>query len=202
MALARFNLYAQSWMFVVGVNSHTHPVKPRRGLEAISLLGFLGWMSWMCSILPSTSHIIVFLLVSHAIAGLLHVQITISHFSMETYDERRYKDDSECWLKTQLATTMDVDCPDWLDWFHIGLQFQIEHHLFPRIPRHNLRKVQSLMIPFCKKHGIHHHNVPWIQSVKETMACLRKVADKASESAPYAVRFSDTVLYAGLQAEG
>ncbi|OLY85215.1 Delta(8)-fatty-acid desaturase [Smittium mucronatum] len=32
--------------------------------------------------------------------------------------------------------------------------FQIEHHLFPRLPRHNLRLVRPLVIQFCKKHNL------------------------------------------------
>ena len=76
-----------------------------------------------------------------------------------------YNDADDEWYITQLKTTMNFDTPPaplcgiavtlgasltgtrfsvamlfWrLDWVHIGLQFQIEHHLFPRLPRHNLR---------------------------------------------------------------
>ena len=46
-------------------------------------------------------------------------------------------------LVTQLKGSLDVDCPPWMDWFHGGLQFQVEHHLWPKIPRHNLRTVPS-----------------------------------------------------------
>ena len=34
---------------------------------------------------------------------------------------------------------------------------QVEHHLFPRLPRHNLRKARELVKPICVKHGIHYH---------------------------------------------
>ena len=45
---------------------------------------------------------------------------------------------------------MDVDCPEWLDWIHGGLQFQAVHHLFPRVPRHNLRRLQGLVKEFSR----------------------------------------------------
>jgi len=45
----------------------------------------------------------------------------------------------------QLQTTMNVDTPPALDWLHGGLQFQIEHHLFPRMPRHSLRAARDLV---------------------------------------------------------
>ena len=69
---------------------------------------------------------------------------------METFtkDQPVYTCDENDWFRLQLATTMDVDCSEWMDWFHGGLQFQIEHHLFPRVPRHNLREVQKLVKAF------------------------------------------------------
>lgn len=51
----------------------------------------------------------------------------------------------------------DIDCPTWMDWFHGGLQFQTEHHLVPRMPRHKLRKFRSEVVkPFCEAHGLTH----------------------------------------------
>jgi delta8-fatty-acid desaturase len=60
----------------------------------------------------------------------------------------------ESFPQRMIRTTMDVDCPTWLDFFHGGLQFQVIHHLFPRIPRHNLRKTQKLVQEFCADTGI------------------------------------------------
>ena len=37
---------------------------------------------------------------------------------------------------------------------HGGLQFQAIHHLFPRLPRHNLRKAQPFVIKFCEEVGL------------------------------------------------
>lgn len=47
----------------------------------------------------------------------LHVQITISHFGMPTNDVQ-----GEGFAEKALRTTMDVECPTWMDWFHGGLQ--------------------------------------------------------------------------------
>lgn len=50
---------------------------------------------------------------------------------------------------------MDVECPPFLDFIHGGLQMQVTHHLFPRLPRHNLRECRDRFIrPFAKKHGL------------------------------------------------
>ena len=48
---------------------------------------------------------------------------------------RAYTGKDDEWYITQMRTTMNVDTHPLLDWVHIGLQFQVEHHLFPRLPR-------------------------------------------------------------------
>lgn len=37
-----------------------------------------------------------------------------------------------------------------------GLNRQVEHHLFPTLPRHNLPKAQELIRSFCSKHGLYY----------------------------------------------
>lgn len=47
----------------------------------------------------------------------------------------------ECFVHRQLRTTMDVACPEYLDFVHGGLQMQITHHVrsarsaFPSVHR-------------------------------------------------------------------
>jgi fatty acid desaturase len=40
-----------------------------------------------------------------------------------------------------------------------GLNYQVEHHLFPSMPRPNLRRAQALVAAFC-----HQHDLPYCQS--------------------------------------
>lgn len=89
-------------------------------------------------------------MVSHVITGILHVQITLSHFAMSTADLGV----QESFPQRMLWTTMDVDCPERLDFFHGGLQVQAVHSLSPRIPRHNLGRTQRLVPVFCKEVNI------------------------------------------------
>lgn len=76
---------------------------------------------------------------------------TLTPHHQHSYNGRpAYELDDECWVRKQLATSMDVECPTWMDWFHGGLQFQIEHHLLPRLPRHNLRYAKGLVKELCR----------------------------------------------------
>jgi delta8-fatty-acid desaturase len=133
MALARWNLYAQSWILLL-----TRPAEVEGWWkEFAGNAGFVVWLAALtCYGFPAgTGERATFLLLSHAIAGLtLHVQITMSHFSAATFMGRPYgaNDDADGWVHTQLAGSIDIDCPPWLDWFHGGLQFQVRCARSPR----------------------------------------------------------------------
>ena len=203
MAVARFNLYIQGWIFAFTAWSQDGWYAKRfQAMEFGSLFVFLSWLVALVSTLPSDERL-GWLLVSHAFAGLLHVQICISHFTMDTYHGHAYNDMSDEWFRMQCVTTMNVDCPRWLDWFHGGLQFQIEHHLFPRLPRHNLREARALVKPFCEKWGVRYHEPSFLACNVELVGGLREVAMKCRKGGLAAVGgFENTQIYEGLQAEG
>ena len=178
MAVARFNLYAQSWILLATV-----ALKPKNAVvmhfyyhELVCLSLFALWLTAVVCSLPSWGESIGWVLVSHMFTCLLHLQIVISHFSMETYHGNAYNDASDEWYKMQIKTSMNVSCPEWMDWFHIGLQFQIEHHLYPTLPRHNLRIAKYMVMEVCRKHGIPYEEQTFLQGVVKTFMCLRETA--------------------------
>lgn len=219
MAFARFNLYLQGIILLIKEPKTVW----KAHYEALGLVVFWAWFLTLCSYLEGTWTSVGFLVLSHAIAGILHVQICLSHFSMNVYSGNSY--DSavagkgvqlhrqngveyssggavDDWFRTQLCSTMNIACPEWMDWFHGGLQFQIEHHLFPRLPRHNLRHARALVKPFAEKHGIDYHEVGFLQSNLETLKGLKSTAMKARTMTTGDANIGESMLVAGLNAEG
>lgn len=197
MALARFNLYAQSWLLLL---SKEHV--PYKRLEVVGLAVFLAWLTALVSTLPTWGEVLSFLLVSHGLAGVLHVQICISHFAMDTYHGHAYNDDTDEWFRMQLKTTMNVACPWWMDWFHGGLQFQIEHHLYPRLPRHNLREARKLVRALCEKHDVHYHEPGFFGANVELVQAMRTAAVEARGLKKGDGGFYVSPLWDGLHARG
>jgi delta8-fatty-acid desaturase len=74
---------------------------------------------------------------------------------------------------------MDVDCPEWMDWFHGGLQYQTTHHLFPRLPRHRLRFVREMAMEYAKEQGIKYNHFPFVEANGVVLGKLRDVAGQA-----------------------
>ncbi|RDW56360.1 fatty acid desaturase [Coleophoma crateriformis] len=117
-----------------------------------------------------------FIMISHMINMPLHVQFTVSHFAMSTTD----LGPDESFAQKMLRTTMDVDCVPWLDFFHGGLQFQAIHHLFPRVPRHNLRRTQKLVQDFCNDVNIPYALYGFLDGNKKVVGTLAEVSRQAA----------------------
>lgn len=179
LAVARFNLYILSWLHVLSSKSS-------------SLAGSKAWwirpgeISFMCCYwflfgycllwrsLPSWTVRVVYTLVAHIVTMPLHIQINLSHWGMSTSD----LGESESFAQRQLRATMDVDCPPWLDFYHGGLQFQVVHHLFPRMPRHNLRKAQAFVKEFCRSTGIPYTILSFTDGNRRVLGRLQEVTDQ------------------------
>lgn len=175
LAFGRFNLYANSWSYVLSRSFHV----PFRSFEIVGMLCFWTWFGWMLCNLPSWQHALVYVLVSHMATVFLHLQITLSHFGMSTVEHKTQVGEfliEETYAEKALRTTMDVDCPRWMDWFHGGLQFQIEHHLFPRIPRPNLRRVRPLVESFARENNLEFHAFEFVAGNRYVLGVLEQVA--------------------------
>lgn len=85
MMVARFNLYLQSGIFLVnGLMTRKKGGDGHRGrtiLDSMAFVGFFLWLGLLLWHIPgSLLEKAVFFFWSHAVAGLLNVQITLSHF--------------------------------------------------------------------------------------------------------------------------
>lgn len=62
----------------------------------------------------------------------------------------------------------------WLiNWFSGHISLQIEHHLFPRMPTSNYRKVQPLVREFCLKNGLTYKEDSLLDCVKLNIQTLK-----------------------------
>jgi len=183
MAFARFNLYIQSINHALRLSFYgtAGDLIWHENLQIVSLVGFWTWLLALTLSLPTWESRLLFFLPAHIVAGVLHVQITLSHFPMETYQGVTYDNASNGYLRTQLSTTMDIDCNRCMDWFHGGLQFQVEHHLWPRLPRHNLRQVKEILVAFCKEHKLVYNQATFVKTNCMVLDTLKKTAKSTKE---------------------
>jgi fatty acid desaturase/predicted heme/steroid binding protein len=120
-----------------------------------------------------------FLLMTCSCGVLLALVFGLGHNGMATYDADARPD----FWKLQVTTTRNITgghgFPQaFVDWFCGGLQYQVDHHLFPTIPRHNLKKAHALIHSFCKEWNVGYHEADMVEGTIEVLQHLSKVADE------------------------
>ncbi|XP_004683525.2 PREDICTED: fatty acid desaturase 2-like protein FADS2P1 [Condylura cristata] len=95
----------------------------------------------------------------------------MSHIPMKMSNE-----ENRDWLSTQVLGTCNVEQSFFNDWFTGHLNFQIEHHLFPTMPRHNYHRVAPLVRSLCAKHGLPYVNKPMLKAFGDIARALKKSA--------------------------
>jgi len=91
-----------------------------------------------------------------------------NHIPMEIDDDK-----ARPWLALQLHATCNVEKGVFNDWFTGHLNFQIEHHLFPTMPRHNLYKIAPLVKSLCEKHGQTYTTKPLMTAFADIIRSLK-----------------------------
>jgi len=85
---------------------------------------------------------------------------------------------SEDPLLRQVLTTRNVRGGPVVDVVLGGLNYQIEHHLFPSMPRPNLRRAQPVVQRFCEKYGVTYEETSAYASYRQVLRHLREVGDQ------------------------
>ena len=99
---------------------------------------------------------VVFIIVQQGLFGLyLGSSFAPNHKGMPILDAADRSD----FLRRQALTSRNVRGGRLTDFALGGLNYQIEHHLFPSMPRPNLRRSQALIEAFCRL-----REVPYCQS--------------------------------------
>eukprot|EP00350_Pseudokeronopsis_sp_OXSARD2_P002783 CAMPEP_0170545320 /NCGR_PEP_ID=MMETSP0211-20121228/3740_1 /TAXON_ID=311385 /ORGANISM="Pseudokeronopsis sp., Strain OXSARD2" /LENGTH=197 /DNA_ID=CAMNT_0010849181 /DNA_START=855 /DNA_END=1448 /DNA_ORIENTATION=- len=140
--------------------------------ELFLMAMYYTWFFYFLSYLPTMQHRLVYFLVNNIFTSIVFVQIVLAHLAMPTPD---FPDDME-FFRHQILTTLDVSCNPWWDWFHGGLNFQIPHHIWPRIARPHLRRTQELLAAFCKKHSIDYKIVTLPECLRMIITQIASVA--------------------------
>lgn len=145
-------------LLLEGLNLHYSSIQAiRRGevslrkLEAGLLLAHIGGYLTAVFLVLSPGTAVVFIAVHQGLMGVyLGCSFAPNHKGMPTLPAGGSLD----FLRRQVLTSRNVRGGPWADFVLGGLNYQIEHHLFPTMPRPNLRKAQTLVREFCIERGI------------------------------------------------
>jgi linoleoyl-CoA desaturase len=120
----------------------------------------------------------------HLTAGLIlgvvfqlaHVVDGPEHFAAEGRDTM-----DDAWLVHEMKTTANFARTNkLLCWYVGGLNFQIEHHLFPKVCSIHYPKICTIVEETARQHGIpYHHNTTLRKAIGSHFRMLKRYGDPA-----------------------
>ncbi len=116
---------------------------------------------------------ILFFVIHRALFGLYLGSVAAPNHKGMLVSE---KDNPIDFLHQQVLSSRNVRAHPFTDFWYGGLNYQIEHHLFPTIPRNRLKEAQRIVKAFCQERSIPYHETSFLQSYREIFQHLHQVS--------------------------
>lgn len=155
------NIQTYDWRYLAGKLRNS---KDRRLLHWMDVLGLsLHWVLWV--IIPAMFfpllYVVLFHVVHRALFGVaMFVMFAPAHYPAEAIavDESELKKDP---LLLQAAATVNFRTGFVGRLYCAGVEYQIEHHLFPGMSHTHYPKIAPMVEAFCRRHGYPYRTLGW-----------------------------------------
>lgn len=123
------------------------------------LMGLGGQLAFFVLLSGSWLGLLLFLLHTHI--GMLYLNSAFAgnHYDLETFTPEEAK--ALDVVSLQSRTTRNYAGGWWTHFVFGGLEKQLEHHLFPHLPRHHLHRAAPYVRAFVTAHGLPYHEAPF-----------------------------------------
>jgi fatty acid desaturase len=190
--LGRLFLRVQAYLFfplllleAVSLHLSSFRALGRRGLkrrpaEAALLVAHVAGYFTAVFLVLSPLQGVVFIAIHQGLFGVyLGSSFAPNHKGMPILSEDNKLD----YLRRQVLTSRNVRGGWFVDIALGGLNYQIEHHLFPSMPRPNLRRAQALVREFCRDHDVSYCETTLLRSWSQVLSHLDTVGASPARAA-------------------
>ena len=190
-----YGVYAIEWSLIRDVNNllsnkidHLDYPRPKGMDLVIFWLGKLIFLTFAFGI-PLIFHSVWNVLLCYGVAVfnmgffmncifLLAHEVEEAEFPMISEDTRMVKNE---WAIHQIETSINCSFNPFLNWFCGGLNFQIEHHLFPKICHVNYASIAPIVEKTCQEFGVKYQtNKSLFASLSSHFRLLRRLGKSSS----------------------
>jgi len=140
------------------------PARRRRLDLALLLLHFALWLALPALIWGPGPAILAYLLRMLATSYLIFCTFAPAHFPVDAValsNEFRTHD----FVERQVWTTLNFSTGPIGRFLCAGVEFQIEHHLFPNLSHTMYPRISGLVRKFCEQRGCPYRTLPWARGV-------------------------------------
>lgn len=132
-------------------------------LEVACMVGhYVGWVVIPSIVFGPAIGIGIYMSLWALVGVFLALVFAPAHIGLPIMAEQNHD-----WLH-QLETTRDLQLPRVISFFFIGLDYQAEHHVFPKIPHQHLPKAARITREWCERHHVTHLSVPYLYALVDS----------------------------------
>jgi fatty acid desaturase len=159
-------------MHLTGVVFLTSRPSRHRRLEVVTLLAHLViYVGFLVYFLGPWSALLV-IVIHKAIGGFYLASVFAPNHKgmLQTSDESDLD-----FLRAQVLTSRNIRGSRLTDLVFGSLNYQVEHHLFPAMPRNRIRHANRIVREFCRQTGVTYYETSVLQSYRELLGFLHSV---------------------------
>ena len=193
-ALLPLQWYVADAKFLVTGRLGNRPFPRPRGAELVAFVAMkLVFVTWAI-VLPLSIHapaqvLVVWLACSFMLGLVLAIPFQVAHLVAEVQAVGPPSGDEPEWAIHQIATTANFAMSNRaLTWYLGGLNFQIEHHLFPSVSHVHYPELSNVVRAVCRDSGVRYVAFDTLRgALKSHLDWLRRLGsrDSGSTSKPF-----------------
>lgn len=89
------------------------------------------------------------------------------------------------WYAMQVESTSNFDVPFVMAILCGGLEHQIEHHLFPKLPPNRLRQIAPQVRAICERYGVQYRTSSWGHRIKKVFQRAKQLSRRVDKEQPH-----------------
>eukprot|EP00842_Homolaphlyctis_polyrhiza_P007112 jgi/Hompol1/990/HPOL_004455-RA len=165
LSFARFAWATQSLLWNT-TSPKSRPFPTTSGLERVTIAIHYAWLFGAAFYFCPPLLAILWISLGQTLCGFMLASVfTLNHNGMPVYS---VKDSLPMdFYEISIVTGRNVEPTHFNNWFTGGLNFQIEHHMFPFVPRHNLSKIAPTVVEISKRYNIPYHSTSFGSGMRE-----------------------------------
>ena len=148
-------------------------------IEVACLTGhYVGWLVIPCLVWGPIVGLGLYVLLWGGVGVCLALVFSPAHMGLPVVRARNHE-----W-QHQLETTRNLELPRWISFFFIGLDYQVEHHLFPKIPHQQLPRAARITAAWCHRQGVPYQSQPYLVALADARRFVRDAWAREAVEAP------------------
>lgn len=181
IALNGFNIQRQGWQYLIGALRDGSTRKRTHWVD-LGLLGLhlAAWIFIPMLFFPVWGVLGVYTLRLVGIGYAVYIAFAPAHFPAEAYFLAKEREDrtdyfkSQDYILLQCATTVNFRTGPIGRLVCAGVDYQIEHHLFPGICHVYYPQMAPILEKWCREHGYPYRSLGWADAVWKSLVTFKR----------------------------